>query len=77
MQNLSKGPHVINPEPLVAVHLENMSREANDEDAEDMEEDDKEEDKMRVEGEEEAGMIGHTQQSYAFCQKKAMRATRP
>lgn len=42
------------------MHLENMSREANDEDAEDMEEDDKEEDKMRVEGEEEAGMIGHT-----------------
>jgi hypothetical protein len=58
--NLSKGPHVINCEHVVAVHLDNPSQEAYVEDAEDMEEEHKEEDGMRVEGADEARMIGYT-----------------
>ena len=74
MQTIFKGSHVVDVEPLVAVHLDNPFWEAH-EDAEDMEEDDKEDYGMRFEGEEEVGMIGITQRLEANCWKKAMWAT--
>ena len=53
-------PLIVDLQPLVAMHPDNPSWGANNEEAMEMEEDDKEEDNLRVEGEEEVGLTCHT-----------------
>ena len=59
------------------MHLDYLIKDEDKEEAKDMEKDNKEEDGTRVEGEEEAGVTGHTQQSEARCWNQAMRAAMP
>lgn len=54
-------PHVVDLEPLVVVHPNNLSRQVDEEEVEDMEKDDEEEDNTKVKGEDEARVIHHTQ----------------
>ena len=64
-------PHVVECEFFVVAHLDNPFWEADHKDAKDMEEEHKEEDGTRVKGEDEARMIGCTQQVDVLCRKKS------